>query len=374
MTNLRRRLLAGLAFGFIVLLVLIFLGDARQVAGRLAGFAWALAPLVLGCTLFNYTLRFLKWHFYLHQIGVVELSVRESARLFVGGFPLAVTPGKVGEVLKAVWLQQKTGMPVTRGVAVVLAERISDGLAVLALSALGVVAYPRYAPAFAAALGILLAILVVSQIRPLALRLLAWVERIPGVRRFSGGLHELYEGSYALFRPGATLIAVGLGTLSWLGEGIGFYLILLGLGVPGGWETAGKAVFILSFAIVIGAISTLPGGLGAAEGTIAGMLALVLCLPGSVAAAATLLIRFATLWFGVTLGLLVWARSPELLGQATRAQPPTRLRTPAWPSSVFSPASRISKPPAAGRLAGSIGDVTPHRCCALRCPREGLSA
>ena len=321
MTNLRRRLLAGLAFGFVVLLVLTFLGDARQVAGRLAGFAWALTPVILGCTLFNYALRFLKWHFYLHQIGVADLSVRESARLFVGGFPLAVTPGKVGEVLKAVWLQQKTGIPVTRGVAVVLAERISDGLAVLALSALGVVAYPRYAPAFGAALGILLAILVVSQIRPLALRLLAWAERIPGVRRFSGGLHELYEGSYALFRPRATLIAVGLGTLSWFGEGVGFYLILLGLGVPGGWETAGSAVFILSFAIVIGAISTLPGGLGAAEGTIAGMLAIVLSLPGSLAAAATLLIRFATLWFGVTLGLLVWARSPELLGLASPRTP-----------------------------------------------------
>jgi uncharacterized protein (TIRG00374 family) len=326
MKDLRRRLLAGLALGFVVLVVLTFFGDARQVTGRLAGFTWPLAPLVLGCTLFNYTLRFLKWHFYLHQIGAADLSVRDSARLFVGGFPLAVTPGKVGEVLKAVWLGQKTGIPVTRGVAVVLAERLSDGLAVLTLSALGVIAYPRYAPAFAAALGILIGVIIVSQIRPLALRLLAWAERIPGVRRLSGGLHELYEGSYALFRPRATLIAVGLGTLSWLGEGVGFYLILIGLGVTGGWETAGKAVFILSFATVIGALSTLPGGLGAAEGTIAGMLALVMSLPGSVAAAATLLIRFATLWFGVTLGLLVWARSPELLGLAS-----TRAATdPTW--------------------------------------------
>jgi len=316
MTDLRRRLLAGLALGFVVLLVLIFVGDARQVTGRLARFTWALAPLALACTLFNYTLRFVKWHFYLHQIGAGGLPLRDSARLFVGGFPLAVTPGKVGEVLKAVWLRQKTGTTVPRGVTVVLAERISDGLAVLALSTLGVLAYPRYAPAFAAALAVLIGIVAVSQIRPLALRLLGWAEQIRGLRRLSGGLRELYEGSYALFRPRATLIAVGLGTLSWLGEGVGFYLILIGLGVPGGWDTAGKAVFILSFATVVGALSTLPGGLGAAEGTIAGMLAIVLGLPASTAAAATLLIRFATLWFGVALGLLVWARSPDLLGLA----------------------------------------------------------
>jgi uncharacterized protein (TIRG00374 family) len=319
MTKLRRRLLAGLGLGFAVLVVVAVLGDVRQVAGRLAGFNWSVAPLALGCTLFNYALRFLKWHFYLRQIGATEITARESARLFVGGFPLAVTPGKLGEILKAVWLQQKTGTPVTRGVTVVLAERISDGLAVLVLSTLGVIAYPRYAPAFAAALGVLVAFVIVSQIRPLALKVLGWAEQIQWVRRFSGGLHELYEGSYALFRPRATLVGVGLGTISWLGEGVGFYLILVGLGVPGGWSTLGNAVFILAFATAVGGLSTLPGGLGAAEGTIAGMLALVMGLPASAAAAATLLIRFATLWFGVALGLIVWAFSPDLMGQASAA-------------------------------------------------------
>jgi uncharacterized protein (TIRG00374 family) len=316
MKDLRRRLLAGLAFGFIVLLALTFLGDARQVAQRLAGFAWPLMPLVLGCTLVNYALRFLKWHFYLTQIGAGELPWRESLRLFIGGFPLAMTPGKIGEVLKAVWLKQRTGAPVLRGTAVVLAERISDGLAVLALSALGVLAYPRYAPAFGAALAALVAIVALSQVRPFALGVLEAVERVEQLRRFTGGLRELYEGSYAVFRPRATLVAVALGTVSWLSEGIGFYLILLGLDVPAGWATAGKAVFILSFATVVGAASTLPGGLGAAEGTIAGMLAVVLALPVSASAAATLLIRFATLWFGVSLGLIVWARWPQLLGLA----------------------------------------------------------
>ena len=115
-----------------------------------------------------------------------------------------------------------------------------------------------------------------------------------------------------LLRPRATLIAVGLGTISWLGEGIGFYLILLGLGVAPSWETAAIAVFILAFSTVVGAVSTLPGGLGAAEASITAMLVLLLGLPVETAAAATLLIRFATLWFGVTLGLTVWAVSPDL--------------------------------------------------------------
>lgn len=296
------------------MLALTLAGDIRQVSGRVLTFRWVLYPAVILFTLFNYLLRFFKWHFYLRQIGVAELSYKESARLFVAGFPLAVTPGKVGEALKGVWLKNATGVPIARGISVVLAERISDGLAVLLLSTLGVIAYPRYWPAFAAVMAGLLGIIIISQIRPLALALLDFGERIPPLQRFVHSLREFYEGSFTLFRPKATVVAVGLGTISWLGEGIGMYLILLGLGVAPGWETLSIAVFVLAFSTVIGAVSALPGGLGAAEASIAGMLTLLLGLETDISAAATLLIRFATLWFGVALGLIVWAISRHLLG------------------------------------------------------------
>ncbi len=310
---MRRRLLAGLAFGFVVVVALLLLGDIRSVGDQLAGFSWVLAPLILGCTLFNYLLRFVKWHYYLGLIGVRGLSRLESARLFVGGFPLAVTPGKVGEALKGVWLNQRTGAPIARGVTVVLAERISDGLAVLALSTLGVIAYPRYWPAFAAVLAALLAVIVISQIRPLVLAMIRFSERLPIIGGWTHHLREFYEGTYALFRPRAMLTAVALGIIAWLGEGIGLYLVLLGLGVPAGIDMLSTSVFVLSFSTIVGAVSTLPGGLGASEASIAGMLSLIVLLPASTSAAATLLIRFATLWFGVALGMLVWSFSSDLL-------------------------------------------------------------
>ena len=321
MKNPRRRLIAGLLFGFLVVVVLTLLSDVRQVGGSLASFRWALIPLILLCTLFNYAVRFLKWNFFLRLIGVRDLAWRESARLFVAGFPLALTPGKVGEALKAVWLNRMTGTPTARGVTVVLAERISDGLAVLALSALGVVAYPAYWPAFATILGLLLTGVILSQIRPVALALIRMAERLPLIGRIAHHLLEFYEGTYALFRPVSTLAAVGLGTLAWLGEGIGMYLVLLGLGAAPGWQTLSMAVFVLSFSIAVGAVSALPGGLGATEGSIAGMLTLLMALPASTAAAATLLIRFATLWFGVALGLSVWSRSRDLLTLEAAVEP-----------------------------------------------------
>ena len=318
-----RRLLQGLIFGVLVYIALILLGDIRQIGEQVRQFRWSFFPAVLALTLSNYVLRFFKWHYYLKVVGVEQISLRTSARLFVAGFPLAVTPGKIGEALKAVWLNQITGLPVARGVAVVLAERISDGLAVLLLSTLGVIAYPQYWPAFAFVLAALISILVISQIRPLALSLLSFGARLPILGHFTGPLREFYEGSYSLFKPTTTFIAVGIGFVSWLGEGLGMYLILLGLGIPPGWENASLAIFTLSFSTVIGAASALPGGLGAAEASITAMLSLLVGMNREAASTATLLIRFATLWFGVLLGLAVWLASRQFLGLAT---PPNKRK------------------------------------------------
>lgn len=312
-----RKLIVGLLFGFVVFILLILFADLRQVSLSMVGFRWALYPLVIALTLWNYLLRFIKWQYFLKLVGVKDLPVLSSARLFVAGFPLAVTPGKVGETLKGFWLRQLSGIPAARGISAVLAERISDGLAMLPLSSLGIFTYPRYWPAFVIVLGLLLGVIVISQMRPVALWLLSFGERIPLIERLAHPLHEFYESSFALFRPHATVLAVSLGVISWLAEGIGFYLILVGLGVPPGWEILSMAVFILSFSTVIGAVSALPGGLLATDASLVGMLVLLLGLNPQMAAAATLLIRIATLWFAVILGLIAWVFSKDLLGLQT---------------------------------------------------------
>jgi uncharacterized protein (TIRG00374 family) len=309
-----RRLVPGLVLGFLVFIGMMLLGDVKKVSETILHFKWQYFLIAIGFTLLNYALRFLKWHFYLGQIDVRRLSIMQSLRLFIAGFPLAVTPGKVGEVFKAVWLTRQTGIPVGRGASVIVAERTSDGLAVLILSIFGVIAYPQFWPAFLTILALLLAIIVISQIRPAAIWLLELGEKLNFLRRVSRTLREFYEGSFALFRPAATFLAVLLGTISWLGEGIGFYFILLGLGLPPSERMLFMAIFVLAFSTVVGAASALPGGLGAAEASIAGLLTLTLHQDPALAATATVLIRLATLWLGVGLGLMVWLFSPELFG------------------------------------------------------------
>ncbi len=312
-SSLTRKLIPGLLLGFLVFVILVLLSDLRQVGAEIREFPWQIMPLVLGLSSVNYILRFIKWHYFLRQVGVQQLSIWESARIFVAGFPLAVTPGKVGETLKGVWINQLTNLPTARGMSVVLAERVSDGLAMLILSIVGVIAYRRYWPAFAIVLAVLLGVVIISQIRPLAKYLLEFGVRLPVFNRFALVINEFYEGSFTLFRPWITFVSVSLGTVAWLVVGVAFYLVLIGLGVEPGVSTLSIAVFVFSFSKVIGAVTALPGGLLATDVTMIGMLVLLLDMDTNTAAAATLLIRFATLWFGVGLGFVVWLFSRDLL-------------------------------------------------------------
>ncbi|MCL4370392.1 MAG: lysylphosphatidylglycerol synthase domain-containing protein [Chloroflexi bacterium] len=61
---------------------------------------------------------------------------------------------------------------------------------------------------------------------------------------------------------------------------------------------------ILALATLVGSLSMLPGGLGAAEGSVAVLLVSTVGLASDLAVAATLLIRLCTLWFGVSVGLV----------------------------------------------------------------------
>lgn len=318
-----------MGLGVLVMLVLALWSDLSSLEKILSGFRWEFFPLALICTLFNYVLRFGKWHYYVRLVGARDIPPAASARLFVAGFPLAVTPGKVGEALKALWLSEWSTVSFSRGLPVVLAERFSDGLAVLALSTLGVFAIPALWPAFLAALILSLAIVVLAQIRPLALAILSLLERMPFIGRQIHALREFYEAGRLLLGPRPLLLAVGLGTVSWLGEGVGFYLILLGLGVPPSASVLTDAIFVLAVSTLVGSASTLPGGLGAAEASITALLLLTITSDHALAAAATLLIRLATLWFGVTLGLIAWAVTPRLWKRAGPNAPVPAQNLPA---------------------------------------------
>jgi uncharacterized membrane protein YbhN (UPF0104 family) len=101
---------------------------------------------------------------------------------------------------------------------------------------------------------------------------------------------------------------------------IGFYCVLLGLGVENLWDVLLKASFIMPAATLASALLLTPGGLGVAEGGITGLSQVLLDLAKGPAAVGALVIRFCTLWFGVFLGLVALAIVSRSLSRLSVAE------------------------------------------------------
>ncbi len=85
---------------------------------------------------------------------------------------------------------------------------------------------------------------------------------------------------------------------AWFFECLAFQMVFTGLGVE---VSLIKATFIYAFSTLAGALSMLPGGIGAAEGSMTSLL-LLIQVPKALATTATIIIRICTIWFAVILG------------------------------------------------------------------------
>jgi glycosyltransferase 2 family protein len=306
--RIRSRLLLSMLFGIVVFAGLLAYGDFRHVGDDLRAFRWELMPLILLVTLGNYLLRFVKWEYYLRQIGVTGLKRIDSFLIYFSGLGMTVTPGKIGEWLKSYLLKEIHGTPVTKSAPILLAERLTDGLGLLIIGIAGLAVFGHeYWPIAAIFAGGSLLVIAVSRHRPSSRALLRLAGRLPIVSRFVPHFEEFYESTYVVMEPRGVALMTGLSVGSWFFEVLAFYLTLIGLGVDASLDTLFKAAFILPIATLAAAALLTPGGLGVAEIGITGLTKRLLHISKDTATVGTLIVRIATLWFGVMLGLAMFA-------------------------------------------------------------------
>jgi glycosyltransferase 2 family protein len=318
LSTLRGKIIISALIGLAVVVGLGLVGDIRQVGQSFGSFDWSTIPAILGFTLLNYALRWLKWDYYLRRMGMGHgVSRGDSGLLFTSGMVMAVTPGKVGEVLKSYLLKQINGTPISASAPIVLAERITDGLAMLLLMGFGLTLYAPARPAFFALLLLSVAGLVAVQFRSLIERLIGVVARLPRGETIAPRLMTAYLSSRELLSWRILLASTVISIVSWFGECVAFYYVLRGLGQPPSYLLLVQATFIFAASTLFGLVSFLPGGLGVSEASSAGLLALLIPMAIGPATTATIIIRFCTLWFGVTLGAAALALFGRRYSDAT---------------------------------------------------------
>lgn len=287
-----------------------------ETGRELADFPWWLSVPVLALTLVNYGLRYLKWHYLLGQLGI-HIPHRHDGPIFLAGLAMVISPAKAGEVVKPWLVRTISGAPMSRTIPALVAERGTDGIAVVSLAAIGVSTYAAEASGVIwVTLGCIAAGLIAIAVEPVARALLGLVAALPVVGRIAPRLDEAYTATRTVLAPIPLVVTVALSMVAWFAECVGAWLIFQGLGAE---ATLDQSTFLYAFSTVFGAPS--PGGLGMADVALAeGALQLIEGISEGQALAASLLVRLATLWFGVVLGAIALLRMEHVIADATKNQ------------------------------------------------------
>lgn len=293
-----RTLLASIVLSACGYLGFSLWGGWEQVRGALSLVGWLGTLMILAMSLLNYGLRFLRWQLYLHALGH-RVPVWPNLRIYLSGFALTTTPGKAGEALRCLLLKPY-GIPYPDSFAAFFSERLSDLLAIVLLALCGLSLHPQ---AQVLALPTLVAVVagyvLISQ-RVLILYLLnLCAEKRQAGYRLLKNLAQVMLSSQKCQPPRLLVLASVLSLIAWGAEALAFHWVLVWMGFE---VSVLFSFFVYALAMLAGALSFMPGGLGGAEAAMVGLL-LWKGIPMPEAVAATVLIRMATLWFAVAIGI-----------------------------------------------------------------------
>ncbi len=266
----------------------------------------ALAP-VLSAAVVSYSLRILRFHYFLTRSGVA-ITLRGTALVQVIGFALSVTPGHIGEVFKLHLIRERVGTPVIRTAPLLILDRFTEGGGFLVLAVASAIAMPALRSQVPAP-GMILAGLALAFVFAMGVRVLrrrgnmdpSRLSQVSPVQRILPHLENLWHGLESSFTVPQILGGIALSTVARFADGL---VILFAAHLLGVELALPAAILVLAVSGLAGGISFLPAGTGAVETTMVGLLVL---LGGTLpnALAITLLARLSTLWLWVALGLAV---------------------------------------------------------------------
>lgn len=294
----------GLVWNF-ALITLIYLVsmvylDSQLDLSMLGNFHVKDIAMVFMLFVMSISLRYYRWHLLMIYQGV-EHKLYRGLLFYVSGFAYTATPGKVGE-LSRVYFYNRIKVPSYTVVSSFILERFFDLIVVLFMAGLLLLQYPTlHLVAYFIIVIILTVIFFVYN--TYALRSMCKLIKRLGVNR----LTKLFLLFYLISKSIRCMLTIRITVLSFIfglfaWSCTSFILVyvcyVFQLNIP--FE---KLYTIYPTAMLAGAVSFIPGGLGATEAVIIFLLN-NLGVPISISSAIAILVRLSTLWLAMLFGVL----------------------------------------------------------------------
>jgi uncharacterized protein (TIRG00374 family) len=293
---------AAWGYGLIVViyLTMLFWADSQKGFFEFLPTALSQLPVLMFLALVSFGLRYARW-FYLLRLAGNHVPVWRGWLAYLAGFAFTATPGKVGELVRIRYFG-RLQVDASRVMSAFVFERALDLVVVLCLASLWVVDRKMLGLAAAFVFVLLLAVGWVM-LRPDGLGASAAVFAARGwlrTARLLDFVAEALKGCRLWLKPWPLLVSVLLGLGAWSVTAYAFVHLLGALRLDVPW-LAGFSAYPL--AMLTGAASMLPGGVGSTEAAIVVQLQWQ-GVPVATALLAAVVVRLGTLWFSVVCGLM----------------------------------------------------------------------
>ena len=297
-------LLAMAAIGALLLVV-----DPRSVATAVGRFdGRVVLPILLLIGAF-YALQGLRWHLLLRAVGARQ-SVADSELINLAGQTVtSVLP--LGDLTRALLASEASGVEFGATAATVTVQELTFTLLLVLAAAPGLAHLTGGIAWVLAVVGGVAAVVAILTVPRAFAVVRRGVARVPGVRRFLGEIDSLQRSVRHLLARRDVLAGTVLDLGRVVAATAALMLILRGLHVDtvSWWE----AVLVLAVSYVGGAVSLLPGGIGANEASVVGILVVLGVNPAD-AAAAAILQRITLSGLATVAGLGAYAAVRQRLG------------------------------------------------------------
>lgn len=265
----RRRLRALVPFsvGLLAITALIVAVNPRQIGSDAQRFSLVAVPFVVALSLSYYVVQGVRWHFLLRSVGV-RLPMGDSVLINVAGQAAGMLP--LGELTRALLVSAAADADLGTAVATITVQELIYTLLIIAAAVPGAFEHRAWAGAVIAALVFTALVFCILTVNRVFRRVHAVVQRVPLLRRFSPDIEELHRETVVLLREPDTYTWSVLSAFGVLIAVTLFWLVVHSID-PGllSWP---EAAFVYAVSHIAGAVSLIPGGLGAYEASIAGLL------------------------------------------------------------------------------------------------------
>lgn len=251
-----------------------------------------------GLSLINYFLRFVRWHLMIAKMDH-QLPFFRHFLFYISGFALTTTPGKAGEAIRGVYMKQHD-VGYSKTIAALFAERVSDLISMLLLGCLAFVHFAQYR-----IYGVIFSVIMIVTVMMVQLPQIRARLRQRAHKMEVGRMRTVAENTLKVFDEASRLLGfkffvggVILGVFAWGSEAMALAYVVHSMGS----DAPATVIYgIYALAMLVGAVSFLPGGLGGAEASMA-LLLVAMGMSHPAATSATIICRTSTLWFAVLLG------------------------------------------------------------------------